>query len=70
MRRWEKDGRYYLAFMGKDLFGEWMVTQVWGRKGTQLGKTRHFPCQDAEQAKWRLEAIDKRRRQRGYRRVN
>lgn len=67
--RWEKDGRFYMAFMGKDLLGEWTVTQVWGRRGTQRGKIRHFPCQDEDGCRLRLEAIDKKRRQRGYRRV-
>lgn len=69
MLRWEKGGRYYTAFVQQDLFEGWVVTHIWGRKGTRLGKVRNVPCEDEARGRIRLEKIDRKRLSRGYRRV-
>jgi hypothetical protein len=43
-RRWEKAQRYYEAHIHQDLWGEWVLTRVWGRRGTLLGRTIHVPA--------------------------
>lgn len=44
MRRWEKDTRYYEAHLHQDLWDGWVLTHVWGRRGTRLGRIRQLPC--------------------------
>ena len=39
-QRWEKGTRYYEARLHPDLWGDWMLTVGWGRRGTQLGQVR------------------------------
>jgi hypothetical protein len=29
--RWEKGTRYYEVYLHQDLWGDWVLTQVWGR---------------------------------------
>lgn len=43
-RRWEKAQRYYEAHLHQDLWGGWVLTKVWGRSGTLLGRAVHVPC--------------------------
>ena len=31
--RWERDTRYYELHLRQDLFGDWVLTRVWGGKG-------------------------------------
>ena len=42
--RWEKPTalgvRYYEVELRRDLWGEWLLTQTWGRLGTRLGRVR------------------------------
>ena len=65
--RWEKkeNQRYYEALVEPDLLG-WVVTRVWGRKGTSLGRVIHRPCHCFSDGKAQVLLIDQRRRQRGY----
>jgi predicted DNA-binding WGR domain protein len=66
-RRWEKDTRYYEARVHQDLWGNWVVTRIWGRIGSKLGQIRHTPCPSYEDAQKELNAIEKRRQSRHYR---
>jgi hypothetical protein len=34
--RWERGTRYYEVYLHQDLWGDWVLTQVWGRRGTAL----------------------------------
>ena len=42
--RWEKATargiRYYEVDLDQDLWGEWRLTRIWGRRGTRLGQIR------------------------------
>ncbi len=64
---WEKGTRYYVAYLHPDLWGEWMLTVGWGRRGTRLGQVRDRPCASYTEGLAMLAAVGKRRRQRGYR---
>jgi len=64
--RWEKDTRYYEARLHQDLWGEWVLTKIWGRRGTAIGQARNFPCVSLEEGFKCLAEVRKRRQQRGY----
>jgi hypothetical protein len=42
--RWERGTRYYEVYLHQDLWGDWVLTQVWGRRGTELGRMVHTSC--------------------------
>lgn len=65
-QRWVKEGRYYEAYLQQDLWQEWVLTKVWGRRGAALGQIRDVPCRSYEEGLSRLEEVNRRRRQRGY----
>lgn len=64
--RWEKDSRYYLLRLERDLFGAWVLTRVWGRKQTALGQLRREPFDSQIQGLAQLGKEEKRRQSRGY----
>lgn len=68
--RWEKPTalgvRYYEVELRRDLWGEWLLTQTWGRLGTRLGRVRVAACGSHAEGLARIAAIGKRRRQRCY----
>jgi len=68
-QRWEKAHRYYEAHLHQDLWGEWVLTKVWGRRGTLLGRAVHMPCASYREACERIAALHVRREQRGYSRT-
>lgn len=54
--RWEKNTRYYEVHVEPDLWGEWVLTRVWGRRGTALGQMRRAPCESYSEALAKLES--------------
>ncbi|MGY6217349.1 WGR domain-containing protein [Methylolobus aquaticus] len=68
-QRWEKDTRYYEAILQQDLWGTWVVTRVWGRRGTRLGQVRDAVFMSYEEAAKAFEAVSGRREKRGYARA-
>ena len=66
--RWERETRYYEVHLHQDLWGGWVVTRVWGRRGTALGQLRRAPCASYAEALERLAAITRQRERRGYER--
>jgi predicted DNA-binding WGR domain protein len=64
--RWERDTRYYELRVQQDLFGHWLLTRVWGRKGSGLGQIRHAVCVDQTEANARYIKAEARRKKRGY----
>jgi len=68
--RWEKPTergtRYYEVDLHRDLWGEWLLAQAWGRRGTRLGRIRVVPCGSRDEGLARIAAILERRRQRRY----
>jgi len=67
--RWERHTRYYEAHLHPDLWGQWVLTRVWGRRGERLGRVVHTPCPSYAAGLERLAAVEHRRIQRGYVRV-
>jgi len=63
--RWEKDHRYYIAEVIKDLFG-WVFVRTWGRKGTRLGRSMRLRVESCEDGVRAMEQVKKRREYRGY----
>ena len=64
--RWEKNTRYYEAHLHQDLWGDWILTQVWGQRGTRMGQTKHTLCASYQDGMEKLAQVRKRREQRGY----
>ena len=67
--RWECEdkNRYYEVHANMDLFGEWVLTKAWGRRGSALGNCSQHVCQSYGEAIDRLEEIAVRRNIRKYR---
>jgi len=40
--RFERGTRYYELRVQQDIFGQWVLLKIWGRKGTALGHMRTF----------------------------
>lgn len=70
--RWEreKDNRYYLAMLYRDLLGDLILTKVWGGKGKPAGQQLHIPVNNESEGLAIIDQVIKRRRQRGYELVN
>ena len=64
--RWHKGTRYYEVLLHQDLWGGWIVTRVWGRRGSPLGQVRHQPCESRAEGLNQAQQIQQRRAQRGY----
>jgi len=67
--RWERDTRYYELHLRQDLFGDWVLTPVWGGKGTALGQIRHELCESYAAGVARQAEAERVRMKRGYRGV-
>ena len=67
--RWERDTRYYELHLRQDLFGDWVLTRVWGGKGTALGQIRHELCESYAEGVARHAEAERVRVKRGYRGV-
>ena len=65
-QRWEKGTRYYQIDLCQDLWGQWVLIQRWGRRGTALGQTRRVACDSYTDGLHLLARIQQRRVQRGY----
>jgi hypothetical protein len=57
--------RYYKVILGPDLFGDWVLTKVWGGLGKADGRIMHIPC-SYENAKKEIAAITQTRIKHGY----
>ena len=69
---WSNDekARYDQVHMVKDRFVEWTLSAVWGALGSHRGGLRSTGVASYADGVVQLAAIGKRRRQRGYRRVD
>lgn len=63
--RWETDSRYYAVYLHSDLWGDKVLTKVWGGKGSHIGGQQHSPV-TAEQIEQALQEIAERRRKHKY----
>lgn len=64
--RWERDTRYYDLRLQQDLWGDWLLTRVWGSKGTALGQIRRELCPSYAGGVSLYADSIKRSEQRGY----
>lgn len=65
--RWQRDDRFYVAHLHRDLLGDWCLMRTWGVKGSGKGQRisrRVFATYSTAFAA--LEAIDRRRTKDGY----
>ncbi len=67
--RWERESRYYEAHLQQDLWGDWIVTKVWGQRSSRLGRVMNIPCNTYQKGLAMLVQIDRTRKQKGYRLV-
>ncbi len=65
--RWETQDRFYQAWLGQDLLGDWTVLQQWGSKYTSLGSQLVACVKTEAEGLQRLAAVAQQREQHGYR---
>ena len=68
MRYWinHETRRYYRAFLQQDLFGDWTMVRCWGGLDSRLGQYRIEMVANPDEGRAALEALEERRRKRGY----
>ena len=64
--RRERDSRYYELLVQQDLWGQWLLTRVWGRRGSALGQIRHDLCENQAAGLVKYAEAEVRRVKRGY----
>ena len=65
--RWENrvTRRYYVVYFARDLLG-WNLLTVWGGIDRRNGHHRNLPCKTTAEGIQHIQAIAKKRKQRGY----
>ncbi len=63
----DSDGRYYLASLQQNLFGDWEVECIWGGKTKIAGVASSNPVKGLNEGKDLMGQVTKRRIRRGYR---
>jgi len=68
MYRWvnPEKGRYYNAYLDRDLFGHWVLTKAWGGINSHRGHGRKVCVASREAGLQAIQALNKRRKKRGY----
>jgi predicted DNA-binding WGR domain protein len=64
--RWEKGTRYYEVYVEQDLWGDWVLTRIWGRRNSPAGQIRRIPCESYEEAGRKLATVRNQRIRHGY----
>jgi hypothetical protein len=64
--RWHRGTRYYMVFLARDLFGSWVITRVWGRRGSPMGGLKLDLCDSFTEGYEGLKTIAVRRKARRY----
>lgn len=66
--RWEnmQTQRYYRIILAQDLFGDWILTKVWGGINKPTGRVSKVACLSYDQALQLVDTIAKARVRRGY----
>ena len=65
--RWQKGlSRYYKVYVYKDLFGDLILTKVWGGMNSRLGNFEHIKIDDYQSALAIIEEINSVRQKRKY----
>ena len=58
--------RYYQVHLARDLFGDWTLRKVWDGIGSRRGRMHSTAVASFEEGIAKVQAIAKRRAQRGY----
>lgn len=66
--RWEnfEKRRYYRVIFTRDLFGDWVITKIWGGLNKSGGGSKHLACTNYEEGIKIIEKITQMRIKRGY----
>jgi predicted DNA-binding WGR domain protein len=64
---WIKENRYYRIIFQPTLFGTIDIICAWGRIGGNLGNYKVISSKDKQDIASIVDAVKKRRKQRGYR---
>jgi hypothetical protein len=58
--------RHYTALLHQDLFDQWILTKIWGARGSRLGRVVDVRLRDYAEGLAMLEAVKRQRARRGY----
>lgn len=66
--RWEnpENQRYYRILFAPDLFGEWVITKIWGGLKNAGGGMKNVPCANYDEGIKLIAKIKDMRLKRGY----
>ena len=65
--RWHKGkSKFYEVRLSKDLFGDWLITCVWGSLLSRMGNYRTHYFDTKQAALLFIDSLSKRRARRGY----
>ncbi len=69
--RWEntRNQRYYRILFAQDLFGEWVITKIWGGLKKAGGGMKNIPCASYDDGIKLIAKVSEARLKRGYRRI-
>lgn len=59
-------GRYYVARLLMNLFGQWELEQAWGSLSSRRGRLRYVPLACLAEGHTQLQKVARLRQQRGY----
>ncbi len=69
--RWENptNQRYYRILFARDLFGEWVITKIWGGVQKAGGGMKNVPCATYDEGIKLIEKVKDTRLKRGYQEI-
>jgi hypothetical protein len=69
--RWEnpENKRYYRVLFARDLFGEWLITKIWGGLRNAGGGMKNIACASYEDGIKLINKVNESRLKRGYKKI-
>jgi hypothetical protein len=65
-RRWLTETRYYYSHLGQDLLGDWVLTRMWGGRGSRRGRMMRTMVSSLAEGMAMLARVEKARAGHGY----
>lgn len=62
----EAKDKYYIIILQQNLFHEWSIIKIYGSKKNKLGNMKIEGCESYEDAKNKIEKLQKKRKSRKY----